>query len=33
VFYVVLERMSERLRKGKGSQPPAPPRESGITPA
>jgi HAE1 family hydrophobic/amphiphilic exporter-1 len=33
VFYVVLERMSERLRRGKGSQPPAPPRESGITPA
>ena len=33
VFYVVLERMSERFGKGKGSQPPAPPRESGITPA
>jgi HAE1 family hydrophobic/amphiphilic exporter-1 len=24
VFYVLLERMSERLRKGKGPQPPAP---------
>ncbi len=33
VFYVLLERMSERLRKGRGSQPPAPPGESGITPA
>jgi hydrophobic/amphiphilic exporter-1 (mainly G- bacteria), HAE1 family len=24
VFYVLLERMSERLRKGRGSQPSAP---------
>jgi hydrophobic/amphiphilic exporter-1 (mainly G- bacteria), HAE1 family len=31
VFYVLLERMSERLRKGRGSQ--APPGESSITPA
>jgi hydrophobic/amphiphilic exporter-1 (mainly G- bacteria), HAE1 family len=33
VFYVLLEGMIVRVRKGKGSQPPAPPGESGITPA
>ena len=33
VFYVLLERMSERLRRDRGSQPPAPPGDRGITPA
>jgi len=32
VFYVLLERMSERLRKGKAPQPPAPDDERGMTP-
>jgi HAE1 family hydrophobic/amphiphilic exporter-1 len=33
VFYVLLEGMSERLRRGGGSQPPAPPGERGVTAA
>jgi len=33
VFYVLLEGMSERLRRGGGSQPPAPPGERGTTAA
>jgi HAE1 family hydrophobic/amphiphilic exporter-1 len=33
VFYVLLEGMSERLKRGGGSQPPAPPGERGTTAA
>jgi HAE1 family hydrophobic/amphiphilic exporter-1 len=33
VFYVLLERMSERSRRDRGPQPPAPPGDRGITPA